>query len=290
MGRDDPALRFRGHKRRRSQAQTEHMSQLNSARSSMTSLHTQPGADKENRVSSDVGKAQERANAYQRSYYNTTKKLKRVHTANADQAAVLAETRVKNGHLRSKVEQLGTEVTDLEAESSIHKNLRDKHEQVVHMKDVRDKNVERDVTRQKRVDKAQEAIASTVAIASVEALEAAYLIAPRADGYLSVAALDLQLDWHLANPVPGLPGSEETSASGIPKAKTGPKGRGTRETRFEYLKQAISRRSRTTETPAADPSAAVEEPVPLEVSSMDVDDGAYDSEEDFYGPRRGLGL
>jgi chromosome segregation ATPase len=118
MGRDDPALRFRGHKRRRSQAQTEHMSQLNSARSSMASLHTQPGADKENRVSSDVGKAQERANAYQRSYYNATKKVKRAHTANADQAAVLAETRVKNGHLRAKVEQLGAEVTDLEAESS----------------------------------------------------------------------------------------------------------------------------------------------------------------------------
>lgn len=168
---------------------------------------------------------------------------------------------------------------------------RDKHVQVVHMKDVRDKNVECDVTRQKRVDKAQEAIASTVAITSVEALEVAYLIAPRADRYLSVAALDLQLDWHLANPVPGLPGSEETSASSIPKAKTGPKGRGTRETRFEYLKQVISRSSRTTETPAADPSAAIEEePVLLEVLSMDVDDGAYDSEEDFYGPRRGFGL
>lgn len=104
-------------------------------------------------------------------------------------------------------------------------NRQVKHNQIVHMKEVVDRNTERDTKRKVRIAKAQNAIAKTTAIESAEALDVAFRVPPRSEGYLTVAALDLQLDWHLANAVKG-PSSEETSASGIPKAKSGAKGRG----------------------------------------------------------------
>ncbi|KAJ7433147.1 hypothetical protein B0H11DRAFT_1759292 [Mycena galericulata] len=167
-------------------------------------------------------------------------------------------------------------------------NRKNKHAQIVHMKQVVDKNTARDTIRKDRVTKAQDAIAKTTAIDSVEALDAAFGIPRGAEGYLGVAALDLQLDWHLANPV-------QNSAASIPKAKSGAKGRGTRETRYTYLKDAISKRSESLQSAPVGPSSAAEElqakesqadAVPPEQtmsSSMDVDDDTYDSEEEWYG-------
>jgi hypothetical protein len=105
------------------------------------------------------------------------------------------------------------------------------------MKEVTDANFLRDDTRKERVAKAQEILSKVIPIASVEDLDIAFQIAMRAEGYLTVAALDFQLDWHLANTVQLLPSSQENSASGIPKAKTGANGRGNRENRYNYLKQ-----------------------------------------------------
>ncbi|KAJ7936211.1 hypothetical protein B0H13DRAFT_1853585 [Mycena leptocephala] len=148
--------------------------------------------------------------------------------------------------------------------------------------------MERDVTRQNRVAKAQEALANTTAITSVQALDTAFQITARGDGYLSITALDLQLDWHIANPVKELPNSEATSASGIPKAKSGPNGRGTREKRYQYLREAISKRAGILESVVPGPDTMVDGvPPALEVipSAMDVDDGGYDSEDDW--PQKG---
>ncbi|KAJ6483561.1 hypothetical protein C8R47DRAFT_1132582 [Mycena vitilis] len=164
-------------------------------------------------------------------------------------------------------------------------NRQAKHAQIVYMKEVVDRNTERDETRQKRVEKAQKAIAETTAIVSVDALDAAFNIAPRCEGYLPVVALDLQLDWHIANPVRATPTSQETSASGIPKAKSGANGRGTREDRYTYLRQAISRRAQILEGVATGPSQALEGAVREQEmpAPMEVDDGAEDSEEEYYG-------
>lgn len=164
-------------------------------------------------------------------------------------------------------------------------NAQIKHAQIVHMKEVVDKNMERDVTRQNRVAKAQEALANSTAIMSVQALDTAFQITARGGGYLSITALDLQLDWHIANPVKELPNSEATSASGIPKAKSGPNRCGAREKRYQYLREAISKRAGILESVAPGPDTMVDGVLPaLEVipSAMDVDDGGYDSEDDWY--------
>ncbi|KAJ7190930.1 hypothetical protein GGX14DRAFT_407573 [Mycena pura] len=160
-------------------------------------------------------------------------------------------------------------------------NRQNKHDQIVHMKEVVDKNFEKDTAKKDRLAKVQDAIAQTMAILSVEALDVAFQIAPKAPGYLTVAALDLQLDWHVAN---ALPDSQDTSASGIPKAKTGAKGRGNRDSRYGYLKEAITRRAYISEL---DPEAArtpVVEVAPQPSMSMDVDvdDPGYDSEEVWF--------
>ncbi|KAJ7820386.1 hypothetical protein B0H14DRAFT_3472341 [Mycena olivaceomarginata] len=171
-------------------------------------------------------------------------------------------------------------------------NTQQKHEQIVYMKAVADKNVARDAVRNERVTKVKEAVAKTTALASVAELDTAFQIGPRSDGYLSVAALDLQLDWHLANAVADSLGSSESSASGIPKAKTGPNGRGNRVARYGYLREAIIKRTDILQRAPGSSSNAVEDAAPadLNLSPMDVDDGGYDSEEDFYGPKTGLGL
>ncbi|KAJ7920976.1 hypothetical protein B0H13DRAFT_1867120 [Mycena leptocephala] len=98
-------------------------------------------------------------------------------------------------------------------------------------------------------------------------------------GYLTVASLDLQLDWHIANSVKESTSSQGTSASGIPKAKSGANGRGSRDDRYGNLREAISRHAQILERVAAGLSSIVEEPAPEEVTSgqMEVDDGGSDS-------------
>ncbi|KAJ7094953.1 hypothetical protein C8R44DRAFT_951203, partial [Mycena epipterygia] len=164
-----------------------------------------------------------------------------------------------------------------------------KHTVIVHMKKVSDKNTERDKERKARITKAQMAITNTIAISSVPALEAAFQILARVDGYLSVAALDLQLDWHIVNAVKVSTTSEESSASGIPKAKSGANGRGNRDSRFEYLKTAIKKRSEILEDLDFDSSMPDLEPQPttepkvLSSRSCEPEEGMYDSEEEWYG-------
>ncbi|KAJ7023037.1 hypothetical protein C8F04DRAFT_1271864 [Mycena alexandri] len=143
-----------------------------------------------------------------------------------------------------------------------------KHAQVVHMKEVVDRNTKRDDDRKDRADKVKQILAEVVAITSVQEFEAAFEIGRGSAGYLTVAALDLQLDWHLANSVKESTDSVETSASGIPTAKSGPKGRGNRANRYEYLKAAISKRSHTLERVAAGLCSIVEEPAPNEIAKF----------------------
>ncbi|KAJ7719784.1 hypothetical protein DFH07DRAFT_972795 [Mycena maculata] len=164
-------------------------------------------------------------------------------------------------------------------------NRKNKHAQIVHMKEIVDKNLKRDDERKERADKAKEVLTKIIAIASVPELDTAFKIGRGSAGYLTVAALDLQLDWHIANSVKEST-SSDTSASGISKAKSGPNGRGNRDTRYGYLRDAISRRSQILERVAVGLSSiqVVEEAAPEEVISdqMEVDDGGFDSEEEYY--------
>ncbi|KAJ7719787.1 hypothetical protein DFH07DRAFT_784555 [Mycena maculata] len=158
-------------------------------------------------------------------------------------------------------------------------NRKNKHAQIVHMKEIVDKNLKRDDERKERADKAKEVLTKIIAIASVPELDTAFKIGRGSAGYLTVAALDLQLDWHIANSVKEST-SSDTSASGISKAKSGPNGRGNRDTRYGYLRDAISRRSQILERVAVGLSSiqVVEEAAPEEVISdqMEVDDGGFD--------------
>ncbi|KAJ7847185.1 hypothetical protein B0H13DRAFT_2362567 [Mycena leptocephala] len=168
-------------------------------------------------------------------------------------------------------------------------NRQNKHAQIIHMKEVTDRNTKRDAIRKERAEKAREILAKTTAIASVEDLDAAFQIGRGAAGYLTVIDLDLQLDWHVANAVKELASSQETSASGIPKAKSGANGRGNRENRYSYLREAISRRAEILTHVSAGPGSTIDQAVPEELTArpkarpMDVDDGGLDSEDEWYG-------
>lgn len=89
-------MRYRGTKRKRSQAQKQHTAALASGSGSTASLAPSDD-DKENETVSQLRKAKERGNHFQKEMYNVRKKLKRSHHTNADQAALLAETRLENG-------------------------------------------------------------------------------------------------------------------------------------------------------------------------------------------------
>ncbi|KAJ6614186.1 hypothetical protein B0H10DRAFT_2191595 [Mycena sp. CBHHK59/15] len=81
-------------------------------------------------------------------------------------------------------------------------------------------------------------------------------------GYLTAAGLDLQLDWHIANAVKELPDSQETSASGIPKAKSSANGRGNRDTCYPYLRGAIPRHADIFHRVEKGPAAQLKKPRP----------------------------
>jgi hypothetical protein len=154
------------------------------------------------------------------------------------------------------------------------------------MKTVVDENQKRDEAHKERAAKAEEILDNILVITSVEDLDAAFQIGHGSKGYRTVAELDLQLDWHIAKPVKESASSQESSASGIPKAKTGAKGRGNRDDRYNYLKEAISRRTAILELVAGAAPITIEEVALQEVvlsSALDVDDDGYDSEDDYYG-------
>ncbi|KAJ7161558.1 hypothetical protein C8R46DRAFT_1037756 [Mycena filopes] len=81
--------------------------------------------------------------------------------------------------------------------------------------------------------------------------------------------------------------SEENSAAGVPKAKSGANGRGTREDRYRYLKEAIEKRlEMALALPAIleEPRNPAEEAPAAEEQSMDIDadDGVCDSGDEWY--------
>ncbi|PBK91767.1 hypothetical protein ARMGADRAFT_1031259 [Armillaria gallica] len=94
-----------------------------------------------------------------------------------------------------------------------------KHTMAQHMKDVASQNADKDHTHAARIACAEEAIDGCDPYQTSQALEEAYKIRCGANGYLTVVALDLQLDWHIKN-------GKNGSGLEIPKAKSGAKGRG----------------------------------------------------------------
>ncbi|KAJ7767704.1 hypothetical protein B0H16DRAFT_1787155 [Mycena metata] len=198
---------------------------------------------------------------------------------------VLTRIRGHNGTVAACGKAVWITLMKAREEDASGYNREMKKKQILHMKAVADHKQAQDVVRTKRVAAAQDAIAKTTAIDSVEKLEALAQILPRNEGYLTVAALDLQLDWHIANSVKDSPTSEQTSASGIPKAKSGPNGRGNRESRIGYLKTVILQRSQVLLQLDGDPMPVdlppALEPIPPEPSRVP-EEVEYFSDEEWY--------
>ncbi|KAJ7687490.1 hypothetical protein B0H17DRAFT_1136218 [Mycena rosella] len=133
-----------------------------------------------------------------------------------------------------------------------------KHSLIVHMKEVADNSAVKDAARTERLR-----------------------IPPRSDGYLSAPELHLQLDWHVANPIRVSPDSAETSASLIPKAKTGVNDRGNRDMCYQHLRAVIKRCAEVIQTLGSVPIPEIP-PQNSATDPMPVDDDGYDSEEDWY--------
>ncbi|KAJ7812617.1 hypothetical protein B0H14DRAFT_2605613 [Mycena olivaceomarginata] len=164
-------------------------------------------------------------------------------------------------------------------------NTQTKHTQIVYMKEVSDRNQKQDEVRKEHAEKTREILGKVTTIASVEDLDTAFEIGCGAQGYLLVAALDLQLDLHIANLMQELPNSQETSAAGMPKAKTSAKGRGSRENWYTYLKEVIFKCVEIlVRIPEALSTRVIQDGIPAELTSsaMDIED-RYDNEEEYYG-------
>ncbi|PBK59241.1 hypothetical protein ARMSODRAFT_983198 [Armillaria solidipes] len=150
-----------------------------------------------------------------------------------------------------------------------------------HMKDVASQNADKDRTRAARIACAEEAIDECDPYRTSQALEEAYKIRCGANGYLTVAALDLQLDWHIKN-------SKNGSGLEIPKAKSGAKGRGDRESRYRHLQAAISKYEAAGNLAVEAEHAGAETEVESsqeEIIDVDVE-GQDDSEDEFYSSVR----
>ncbi|KAJ7913110.1 hypothetical protein B0H13DRAFT_1874176 [Mycena leptocephala] len=114
MGDTPKALLFKTTRKRRSKAQKQHTAALTTSTASIASADD----GKENDTGEELQTAKRRGDNYQKELYGTRKKLKRSHTANANQAAVLAETQLENGRLHAQVNHLEDEIMGLEKESS----------------------------------------------------------------------------------------------------------------------------------------------------------------------------
>ncbi|KAJ7851143.1 hypothetical protein B0H14DRAFT_3662489 [Mycena olivaceomarginata] len=88
------------------------------------------------------------------------------------------------------------------------------------------------------VETRRNAIPKLIIIKSVMELDAVLQVKRGHNGYLTIASLNAQLDWHVENPVSEPADPQNTSASGIP----GVKRRGRRDDHIEYLKKAIQSR------------------------------------------------
>ncbi len=152
-----------------------------------------------------------------------------------------------------------------------------KHTMAQHMKDVASQNADKDHTRAPRIARAEEAIDGCDPYRTSQALEEAYKIQHSANGYLTVAALDLQLDWHIKN-------SKNGSGLEILKAKSGAKGRGDRESRYRHLQVAIAKYEAAGNLAVEAEHAGAETGVESsqeEIIDVDVE-GQDDSEDEFY--------
>ncbi|KAJ7791152.1 hypothetical protein B0H14DRAFT_3161067 [Mycena olivaceomarginata] len=88
------------------------------------------------------------------------------------------------------------------------------------------------------VETRRNAIPKLIIIKSVMELDAVLQVKRGHNGYLTIASLNAQLDWHAENPVSETADPQNTSASGIP----GVKRRGRRDDHIEYLRKAIQSR------------------------------------------------
>ncbi|PBK83047.1 hypothetical protein ARMGADRAFT_1048525 [Armillaria gallica] len=152
-----------------------------------------------------------------------------------------------------------------------------KYTMAQHMKDVASQNADKDRTHAARIACAEEAIDGCDPYWTSQALEEAYKIWCGANGYLTVAALDLQLDWHIKN-------SKNGSGLEILKAKSGAKGRGDRESRYRHLQVAIAKYKAAGNLAVEAEHAGAETGVESsqeEIIDVDVE-GQDDSEDEFY--------
>ncbi|KAJ3842432.1 hypothetical protein F5878DRAFT_529862 [Lentinula raphanica] len=155
------------------------------------------------------------------------------------------------------------------------KNREKKMSIAQHMDNVAAGKRKKDKEKKERRRQIQEKVASAGSrrFADVETLENVFQIAPRSPGYLTVAELDLQLDWYAQN----------TKDSGVPKTKG---ERGTRDAKFELLKQAITRSaSQTAQMDTGGGSGLIPEQDKCEEgeNNQEMDAESDDSEEAFYG-------
>ncbi len=152
-----------------------------------------------------------------------------------------------------------------------------KHTMAQHMKDVASQNTDKDRTHAARIARAEEAIDGCDPYWTSQALEEAYKIWRGANGYLTVAALDLQLDWHIKN-------GKNSSGLEIPKAKSGAKGRGDRESRYRHLQAAIAKYEAAGNLVVEAEHEGAETGVESsqeEIIDVDIE-GQDDSEDEFY--------
>ncbi len=184
----------------------------------------------------------------------------------------------KNGtsyYLRalSPAERRGIRVI-VRADDGSGKNRAEKLKIIEHMAAVTAQNKKKARIRTDRIERAKEAVANTIAILSLAEFDAAVAKGARADGYLTVPALDLQLDWHLANGING-------SAAGVPKAKTGAKGRGNRGSRVGLVRDTIEKYL-AAQKAVENGDMAVEESTAQDKEQTNEDEEGYDSEMEYY--------
>ncbi len=152
-----------------------------------------------------------------------------------------------------------------------------KHTMAQHMKNVASQNADKDCTCAARIAHAEEAVDGCDTYQTALALEEAYKIQRGANGYLTVAALDLQLDWHIKN-------GKNGSGLEILKANSGAKGRGDQESRYRHLQVAIAKYKAAENLVVEAEHAGAETGVESsqeEIIDVDVE-GQNDSEDEFY--------
>lgn len=116
-------------------------------------------------------------------------------------------------------------ITRAQDESGANRDKKIK--QAVHMENVQKEKLARDMVRQEKERQARNAMANAAVILDISELERRLALMARAEGYLTISEIDLQLDWLL-----------QYDPEGIPKAKS---SRGNRDAKCQHLKEAVVR-------------------------------------------------